>query len=410
MKLSVRHQVFLILLAALFGLGGCGGGGSSGGSANPVTPPVIPPSGPPAIALNQVFASVSFQGLVSLQQAPGDSSRWFAVERGGRVWQFANDDNVSSSSLFIDISSRVESSPGEAGLLGMAFHPDWGAGTNDSVMLSYTRSGSPLVSYLSRFYSIDNTATLDDSNEEVIMTVLQDSTNHNGGNIVFGPDGYLYAGWGDGGGAGDPRDRGQDTNNLLGTITRIDVDGGTPYAIPVDNPFSANANCNQGFGAAPCAEIFAWGFRNPWRWSFDRMSGQLWVGDVGQNAIEEVDRVLLGENYGWRCREGATTFDNSGSCPSGLINPVTQYDHSLGQSITGGFVYRGTAIPALQGFYLFADFASGRIFAVAADAAIGSQAEALLDTSVSISSFAEDNDGELYVLDFGGQIYRLIEN
>ncbi|MFV1972097.1 MAG: sorbosone dehydrogenase family protein [Thiohalobacterales bacterium] len=381
-------------------------GGSSGGGKNR---PAQPPPGNPTIALASVFPGVSFIGLLGLLQAPGDSSRWFAVEQRGMVWVFDNDPNVATATLFIDITARVDSGSNEAGLLGMAFHPDWGTNGNFEVFLSYTRTGAPLESYVSRFYSLDNGATLDNSVEDVIMTVLQPSGNHNGGNIEFGPDGYLYGGWGDGGGAGDPQDNAQNPWNLLGSFTRVDVDGGTPYAIPANNPFAANGVCTQGVGGAPCPEILAWGLRNPWRWSFDNSTGDLWAGDVGQGAIEEVDVIEPGNNYGWRCREGSTVFDTSGNCPAGLIDPITEYDHGVGRSITGGYVYRGSAIPDLRGFYVFGDFISGRIWSLPATSGTGSAADELLDTSLLISSFAVDNDNELYVLDFAaGNIYKII--
>ena len=204
-----------------------------------------------------------------------------------------------NSTVFIDISARVNSAPNEAGLLGMAFHPDWGNNGNFEVFLSYTRAGGALSSYISRFYSLNNGTTLDDQVEEVILQLPQPADNHNGGGIAFGADGYLYAGWGDGGGSGDQNDNAQNTSNLLGTFTRIDIDGGTPYAIPADNPHNGNALCSLGPGAAPCPEIYAWGVRNPWRWSFDRATGDLWAGDVGQGALEEVDVIMLDGNYGW---------------------------------------------------------------------------------------------------------------
>lgn len=383
------------------------GGGSSGGGLSPPPPP--PPSSDPTIALDPAFPGVSFNGLIRLLQAPGDSSRWFAVEQRGMVWTFDNDPSVAAATLFIDITARVDSGPNEAGLLGMAFHPDWGTNGNFQVFLSYTRSGAPLESYISRFYSLDNGVTLDSGVEDVIMTVLQPFGNHNGGNIEFGPNGHLYAGWGDGGSAGDPLNNGQNTTTLLGTMTRIDIDGGAPYAVPADNPFAANASCTQGVGGASCPEIFAWGLRNPWRWSFDSSNGDLWAGDVGQGAIEEVDIVSLGGNYGWRCREGSVDFDTSANCPNGLIDPITEYDHGVGRSITGGYVYRGSVIPDLQGFYVFGDFVSGRIWALPATSGIGSTANELLDTSLSISSFAVGNDDELYVLDFAtGSIHQVI--
>jgi glucose/arabinose dehydrogenase len=326
------------------------------------------------------------------------------------VWVFDNDPNVATATLFIDITARVDSGPTEAGLLGMAFHPDWGTNGNLEVFLSYTHTGASLESHVSRFYSLDNGVTLDNSVEEVIMTLLQPFGNHNGGNIEFGPDGYLYGGWGDGGSAGDPLDNAQNPTNLLGSITRVDVDGGTPYAIPANNPFAANEACTQGVGSASCPEIFAWGLRNPWRWSFDSLTGDLLAGDVGQGAIEEVNVIDLGSNYGWRCREGSTVFDTSGNCPTGLVDPITEYDHDVGRSITGGYVYRGAAIPDLRGFYVFGDFVSGRIWALLATSGTGSVADELLNTSLSISSFAVGNDDELYVLDFAaGGIYQVID-
>lgn len=392
----------LLLLSIL--LHACGGGSSGGGTGLPPPPP-----GNQSIALVPAFPDVSFVGLIRLLQAPGDDSRWFAVEQRGMVWVFDNDPNVDTATLFIDITARVDSGPTEAGLLGMAFHPDWGTNGNYEVFLSYTRTGAPLESYVSRFYSLDNGITLDDSVEDVIMTMSQPYSNHNGGNIEFGPDGNLYAGWGDGGSGGDPLDNAQNTWNLLGTITRVDVDGGTPYAIPATNPFAANGVCTQGVGGAPCPEIFAWGLRNPWRWSFDGLTGDLWAGDVGQGAIEEVDVIDSGSNYGWRCREGSTVFDNSGNCPAGLVDPITEYDHGDGRSITGGYVYRGSAIPDLRGYYVFGDFVSGRIWAITASSGTGSTADELLRTSLSISSFAVDNDDELYVLDYAaGDIYQII--
>lgn len=411
MDISTRQFVAVATLLMTLSLGACGGGSASNGTINlPPPPPTPPPATGPNIALAQVFPGLSFSGLVKLLQAPGDTSRWFAVEQRGQIWVFDNDPDVSAATLFIDISARVDAGPNEAGLLGMAFHPDWGRNGNFEVFLSYTRSGSPLESVVSRFFSLDNGVTLDSGIEQVIMSVLQDFGNHNGGNIEFGPDGHLYSGWGDGGSGGDPMDHAQDTSSLLGSFTRVDVDGGAPYTIPADNPFAANALCTQGSGGAACPEIFAWGLRNPWRWSFDQASGELWAGDVGQSTIEEVDIIELGGNYGWRCREGAGDFDTSGQCPTGLIDPITQYDHDVGASITGGYVYRGAAIPDLQGHYVFADFVSGRIWALAATSGVGSNADELLDTDLSIASFAEDNDGELYVLDFAaGGIHQIID-
>ena len=402
-----------INITALIFLSSCGGGSGSVSVAPPPSPPPPPPPppGPMTVSTNQVFSLVTMQAPVAMMQAPGDTSRWFVVEQQGIVRVFPNMANVTDAdvSVFIDISARVQSG-GERGLLGMAFHPSFGNG-NFEVFLSYTRDNGGLESAVSRFRSNDNGLTLDAMMEDIILTIPQEFSNHNGGQIAFGPDGFLYGGWGDGGSGGDPNDRAQDTSNLLGTITRIDVDGGVPYAIPAGNPFDANAAspCTQGFGGADCPEIYAYGFRNPWRWSFDRQTNDLWVGDVGQNQWEEVDRVVAGGNYGWDDREGAHCFEPAAGCSMNSIDPITEYDHSLGQSITGGYVYRGAAIPELQGSYVYGDFVQGRIWAIPATSQQGAVGQELLDTAFGISSFAEDNDGELYVIDYGGGVHQFVD-
>ncbi len=244
--------------------------------------------------------------------------------------------------------------------------------------------------------------------------MLQSRSNHNGGDIAFGPDGFLYAAFGDGGGAGDPDGNGQDISNLLGSIVRIDVDSAPEiYAIPDDNPFASEQKCAQGFSAGinGCPEIFAWGFRNPWRFSFDSVAGDLWTGDVGQNSWEEIDRVELGGNYGWNTREGAHCYSPSSGCATeNLIDPITEYGHDVGFSVTGGYVYRGTAIPGLIGFYVFGDFGTGRLWVVAADSPIGTAPIELADTTLAIAAFAQGVDGELYVLNYGnpGGIYQIV--
>jgi glucose/arabinose dehydrogenase len=352
---------------------------------------------PSAITLERVFPNLHFDRPVALLQAPGVNNRWWVVEQSGRVLAFANAPQVNQTVMFIDLSDRVDAGPAEAGLLGMAFHPDFA--NNHQVFLSYTRRGNPLVSYLSRFTSLDGGQTLDPGSETILLTLDQPFANHNGGGIAFGPDGYLYVGFGDGGSAGDPQGNGQNTTTLLGALLRIDVDRATPYAIPPDNPFA------QGGGRG---ELYAWGFRNPWRWSFDRATGALWVGDVGQAQWEEIDRVERGGNYGWNLREGAHCF-NAATCDStGLSDPVTEYSHAEGCSVTGGYVYRGTTMPALQGVYLYGDFCSGRLWGLACDATGTPHAQVLQDTGIAISSFAEGDDGEVYVLDYrGGGLYRV---
>jgi glucose/arabinose dehydrogenase len=397
----------LIVINVLILLGSCDGGAPSGGLAPPPPPPPPPPGGLDT-DVQRVFNQISFASPVALIQAPGDNSRWFAVEQSGIIRVFDNDPNVAQGNVadFVDIRGRVTSG-GELGLLGMAFHPNFAA--NRQVFLSYT-GGAVLTSIISRFTVDAATGNLDPASETVILSVPQENTNHNGGNIAFGPDGYLYIGFGDGGGAGDPNERAQNTNYILGSMVRIDVDGGSPYAIPPTNPFSGNTNCVNGMGTMPCPEIYAWGLRNPWRWSFDSQTGDLWVGDVGQNLWEEIDRVELGMNYGWDDREGAHCYEPPANCSPNNVDPITEYDHGLGNSVTGGFVYRGAAIPNLQGYYIFGDFGSGRIWAVLATSPQGTAPTLTDDTALSISSFAQGEDAELYVVDYsGGGIYQIVD-
>ena len=389
------------MLAAM-ALASCGGGSGGGGT---IAPPPPPMSTTPTIAVSRVFASLTFSQPTVLKQAPGDSSRWFVGEKNGLIRVFANNPSASSSSTFLDLTGVVNAS-GEGGLLGFAFHPDFPI--TPEVYVSYTRSGAPLVSYISRFLSNDNGQTLLAGSEDPILTVLQPQTNHNGGDILFGPDGYLYAGFGDGGGGGDPLGNGQDDENLHGTIIRIDVDSGSPYGIPAGNPNAMNSLCIQGYGGAPCPEIFAWGLRNPWRLSIDEVTGKLWVGDVGQGNWEEIDVVEVGLNYGWNVREGAHCFNPASGCATNFEDPVTEYDHGLGRSVTGGHVYRGAAIGDLVGWYVFGDYTSGRIFAIPENSTTGVVPDVLLDTSNAIVTFAEDADGELYFVDIAvGTIHKL---
>lgn len=396
------------VIAVASALGACGGGGSS--NFEPPPDPQPPPLGdPPAIGVQQVFTSLAFDQPLAMLQALGDDSQWFVVERGGRIALFPNVADPAAGDIvtFADLTTTVNANPGEGGLLGMAFHPEFS--TNDEVFLSYTRGN--LESVVSRFKVDASTGLLDMASEQIILLVPQPNTNHNGGNLAFGPDGLLYVGFGDGGGAGDPGENGQDTTNVLGTIVRIDIDGAAPYDIPPDNPFAGNTECMNGSGTMDCPEIFAYGFRNPWRFSFDRDTGELWAGDVGQNNWEEIDRVEISMDYGWNDREGAHCFEPPTGCDTDSVDPITEYDHGLGSSVTGGYVYRGEDFPGLQGFYLFGDFGSGRIWSVPFDSPIGTPPDLLTDTALSISSFAESNDGELFALDFGGgTIHRIVEN
>lgn len=424
----------VLAILALLSLQACGGGADTQQNPPPTTPPPTtpPPTTPTSgldarptnssclawdrasagstISLTQ-YTSLTFSSPIAMLQAPSDNSRWFVVGQGGAVRQF-NVASPTTASNFIDITARVRFD-GEMGLLGMAFHPDFP--TDPRVFLSYTTGSSPLVSRVASFRTTDGGATLDPGSETILLVINQPETNHNGGNIAFGPDGLLYIGIGDGGGGGDQHGsdgNGQRLTTMLGKMLRIDVDSAQPYGIPAGNPFAANAQCPAaGRASGECPEIYAWGFRNPWRWSFDRSNGDLWVADVGQNAWEEVDQVTLGGNYGWRCREGAHDFNTSSAvCGNGgLIDPVAEYDHSLGNSITGGYVYRGPQPTALAGRYLFGDFVSGRIWAwIPENAGSPRQPTQLLDTSFNISSFGQGNDGELYVVNYGGTLHRIV--
>lgn len=357
------------------------------------------------MTLTRVFPSLpAGRSVVELLPSPGTGSHWYVVEQAGRVFRFENTPSVSTRSLVIDLSAQVLSG-GELGLLGMAFHPNFAG--NGQVFLSYTarpRAGQSeaAVSRLSRFRSRDGGATFDAASEEVLLEISQPYSNHNGGGIAFGPDGMLYYGMGDGGSAGDPMRHGQNLNSLLGKFIRIDVNRSSPgraYGIPPDNPFVAG-------GGAP--EIYAWGLRNPWRWSFDRATGELWAGDVGQNALEEVDLIRRGGNYGWNVMEGTRCYGASTCNQAGLILPVVEYGRSLGVSITGGYVYRGSRVPWLVGSFVFADFQSGRVWRVAHDVMGNATAQQIAMAGVNVSTFGQGSDGELYVVSYSdGRIFRI---
>ncbi|HEX6572329.1 MAG TPA: PQQ-dependent sugar dehydrogenase [Steroidobacteraceae bacterium] len=386
------------------------------GASSPVT--VTTPAGDPddlVLTTSRLFPDLpEFDAAVLALQAPGDASTWYVVEQAGRVRAFANEAGVSAARTFVDVSSRVTTAT-EAGLLGMAFHP--GYPSNPRVYLSYTTTiGGDLFSRISEFRTTDGGATLAADTERVLLTVAQPATNHNGGHVAFGPDGLFYIGFGDGGGGGDPSEpigNGQKLTTLLGKMLRIDVDGTTgaaPYGIPPGNPHATSAPCDDGEGTEPCPEIYAYGFRNPWRWSFDRATGELWVGDVGQAEREEVDRVVVDGNYGWRCFEGTLSFNpDCGPNADVALPPIVEYDHDAGRAITGGYVYRGSALPALRGEYVFGDFVSGRLWRIPHTATPTRVVAAPqgVATGLAIASFAEDVGGELYVVDYGGALHRV---
>jgi glucose/arabinose dehydrogenase/plastocyanin len=344
------------------------------------------------------FPVLLFDAPVGIYNAKDGSNRLFVVEQAGLVWAFNNSRDVFFAELFLNISDRVLFG-GEQGLLGLAFHPSFR--DNGFFYVDYV-ADNPRRTVVARFsVAAGNPDEADINSEKILLEVEQPFANHKGGQIAFGLDGYLYVALGDGGSGGDPLGNGQNRSSLLGKILRIDVDStsdGRNYSIPVDNPFVGNM---QGFRE----EIFAYGFRNPWRFSFD--SGRLWVGDVGQDRMEEVDIVEKGKNYGWNVMEGSLCFNPSVGCnQTGLELPVWEYGHDLGIAVTGGFVYRGSRLAELVGAYIYGDYGSGRIWALRYNG--GSTNEMVVDTDLLIPSFGVDEAGELYVCAFDGRIYQLV--
>jgi uncharacterized repeat protein (TIGR03806 family) len=402
--------------------------GASGLDLRPSNVACLAPArstGSSTISTPRAYTNLMFLEPVALLQAPGDGSRWYVVEQNGVIRVFDNTPVVAVSQVFLDIRDAVWTlNESEAGLLGLAFHPNFAM--NGRAYVNYTALvGDSLRSITSEFTSPDRGATLDPNSERVLLSVTKRQDNHNGGHLAFGSDGFLYIGLGDGGGRGDPEGNAQNPRRLLGKMLRIDVDtrpGGQPYGIPggtSGNPYAGNSLCNaDGTGVQPCPEIYALGFRNPWRWSFDRQTGQLWVGDVGQSDYEEIDVVERGGNYGWNIREGAHCFLAPDCQPVGLIDPVAEYDRRVGISITGGFVYRGSQATPLRGQYLFGDFGTGMIATLAQGGDGRFTVQPLIqpgttppgaDGQLQISAFGEGNDGELYLLDyFRGYIRRLV--
>ena len=319
------------------------------------------------------------------------SGRIYVVEQGGTIRVVSG--GRLSSSPFLDIGA-LTAAGGERGLLGLAFHPAYAR--NGRLFVDYTdRNGDTVIAEYRRAIG---GATADPGSARVLLRIAQPFPNHNGGDVAFGPDGYLYIGMGDGGSGGDPYGNGQRLDTLLGKLLRIDVSrtsGAAPYGIPADNPFRSRA------GARP--EIWAYGLRNPWRFSFDPARKWLWIGDVGQNRIEEIDRARIGAaglNYGWNTTEGGSCYKpGSGCAKAGLTLPIVDYTHDAGCSVTGGYAYRGAAFAALRNVYLYADYCSGTIWGLRADGPASQQATVLLQTHRAITSFGEDERGELYVTD-----------
>ena len=351
--------------------------------------------------LEPAFPGIEFDRMVLLTHAGDDSGRLFLVLQPGRIVVFENDPNAELPQTFLDIRNLVSDAGNEEGLLGLAFDPAY---TDNGYFYVYYSAADPRRSVISRFsVSSSDPNRADRSSELVVLEVEQPYSNHNGGHLAFGPDGMLYVGLGDGGAAGDPQDNGQDLSTLLGIILRIDVsrlDAVGGYAIPKDNPFA-------GSGGNAREEIWAYGLRNPWRFSFDRETGDLWAADVGQDRYEEVDIIRPGLNYGRNVMEGTHCFRQENCDARGLEMPITEYDHGDGCSVTGGHVYRGERLPTLYGAYVYGDFCSGKIWALRVDGRVVTEEMEIADTDLSISSFGEDAPGEAYVLTFEGGIYRL---
>lgn len=352
-----------------------------------------------------IFPRLRFDSPVVIANA-GDQ-RLFVVEQAGRVWAVSGEGEQADKTLFLDITGRVQNG-GERGLLGLAFHPAYAQ--NGTFYLNYTtQEGEQLLTRISRFQVTADPGRADPQSELNLLEIEQPYSNHNAGDLQFDPQGMLVIALGDGGSGGDPGNRAQDTQTFLGKLLRIDVDrtsGGKNYAIPADNPF---------IGQEPLDEIWALGLRNPWRFTFDRLTGDLYIGDVGQREWEEVDYVPAadagGQNFGWRLKEGFNCFYPTESCdPGGLTDPVFVYSHDDGCSITGGRVYRGASMSGLYGVYIYADYCRGELHGLSRDQNGRWHNRPLFQAESNLSTFGEDINGELYFAARGsGTIYRLAE-
>ena len=344
-------------------------------------------------------AKIKLEPLVRGLQNPlylthDGTSRLFIVEQPGRIRLFQ--DGQLEKTPYLDIKSKVLSG-GECGLLGLAFHPNFAE--NGFFYVNYTARRGKLVTVISEFRAEPTSNQVDPSTERELMTFDQPYPNHNGGQVLFGPDGMLYIGTGDGGAAGDPKNSGQRTDTLLGKILRIDVNTRDKYNVPPDNPFINKP------GHRP--EIWALGLRNPWRFSFDRETNMLYCADVGQNLWEEIHVIEKGGNYGWRFFEGTHPFRPEPDMPKDLIPPIKEYHHDLGLSVTGGYVYRGKTIPSLVGWYIYGDYSSGRIWALRYENGRVTGDVELLRSRTQPASFGEDVTGEVYLCDHNGTVYRI---
>ncbi|HET6164494.1 MAG TPA: PQQ-dependent sugar dehydrogenase [Planctomycetota bacterium] len=377
--------------AALFAAASAlGAGGCSRGSHDEV---------PPVVALTPAFGGQAFHYAVDLLQHPSDDHRWYVVEQFGAIETFLDTDPAGTRTTAVTVPNLMTN--GENGVLGMAFDPAFG--TNGQVFISYVENvgGNAGTSKVARYVSADGglTFTLDPGPDATVLSLLQPFTNHNGGDVDFGPDGFLYIAFGDGGDAGDPFGNGQDVNTWLGKILRLDVSV-RPYAVPPDNPF---------VGVTGDDEIWAYGLRNPWKMGFDPATGKLWAGDVGQDAAEEIDEIVRGGNYGWNLEEGNRAYPSGKpSHLPGLVAPVAVHNHPQCEAIVGGFVYHGTRVPEISGRYVYGDFEQGRLFCFDPNGQPPVPRQ-IHKSPLNIVAFGQGRDGELYVVtyDNGGVVYSI---
>lgn len=396
----------LITLAVLLG--------SSTLMAQPATAADAVIEEPIAVSVTRAFENLIFDRPIVVTHANDGSNRVFVAEQEGIIKAFENDPDVEEATVFLDIDERCRyrDNNNEEGLLGFAFHPKYK--DNGQVFAYYTTASEEHTSFISRFTRSKNAPnTIDPATEEVLLKIPQPFWNHNGGTVAFGKDGYLYIGLGDGGSGSDPDRNGQNLATVLGSILRIDVDHkdeGKAYAIPQDNPFVNHvASKRKGKKVMAQPEIYAYGLRNVWRMAFDRQTGKLWVGDVGQGVWEEINIIEKGGNYGWNVREAKHWFrpDGKDTKSDQMIDPIWEYDHDIGKSITGGLVYRGTKVPELVGKYVYGDYVTGLLWALEHDGTktVANYSVPQSGDKLPIMSFGDDEAGEIYFTTTFGQLY-----
>lgn len=415
-SLGTLHMRFMlitktILLSTALIITACGGGGSSSTPSSTATPTplpgierptntsCIPPT--PDVESGSVILVDAFPSLpivaesMKMVQPLNDGSFWFLTTRSGIVYSFSNDESASELTEVLDLSEKLASTDNsEYGFTGFAVHPNYPA--DNRIFALYNDGDNSARATISSFSVNTTTKVIDPNSEQAILTLDQNSRYHNGGDMSFGPDGFLYAAFGD----DQQRSEAQLTTSLYGTIIRIDIDS-TPYAIPNSNPFdTGQALCDSSANSAgqTCPEVYAYGLRNPWRFSIDTQTGSPWIGDVGESDLEEIDRIIAGGNYGWPIMEGDQCLGGGTCDTTGLELPITVYDHDTGVSVAGGYVYRGTQSPSLSGQYIYGDIFSNRYFSLPADSSPGASGTEIFDSLSASYGMAQGNDGEVYVL------------